>query len=148
MGLNSTATAYNFGQFGSTYLSGNGSILDLRGATAKYYVCAITMLSDTKFGGTGASGLGILDGGPNNGIGTTHFASAEDTQTLDTDWGASTNAGDNDSDLVVLDASGTVFPAGVTIYGMYDYIELHSGEVICYVAPRPDYKTRTRAAAI
>ena len=29
---------------------------------------------------------------------------------------------------------------------MYDYVELHSGDDICYVAPRPDY--RTRAAAI
>jgi len=35
-----------------------------------------------------------------------------------------------------------VFPIGMTIYGMYDYVELHSGDVICYVAPRPDYMTR------
>ena len=148
MGQNSTEVAYGFGQFGSTFMSGDGAILDLTGTTAKYYVCAITMLTDVQFGGTGASGLGILDGGPNNGIGTTHFASAEDTQTLDTDWGAATNAGDNDSELVVLDGSGTTFPKGITIYGMYDYIELHSGDVICYVAPRPDYKERLRAKAI
>ena len=145
MGQNSTEVAYGFGQFGSTFMSGDGAILDLSQSDAKYYVCAITFLSDTKFGG---NGLQILDAGVGLGMGKTHFASNEDTQTLDTDWGADTNAGDNDSDLIVLDASGTVFPAGVTIYGMYDYIELHSGEVICYVAPRPDYKTRTRAAAI
>ena len=143
--MNSTDTAYNFGMFGSTFMSGDGAILNLTGSTAKYYVCAITCLTDVRFGG---SGLGILDAGPNNGIGTTHFASQEDTQTLDTDWGAVTNAADNDSDLVVLDGSGTLFPKGITIYGMYDYIELHSGDVICYVAPRPDYKERTRAAAI
>ena len=124
---------------GSTLLSGDGSQLDLDGTTSKYYVCAITIISATKFGG---SGLGILDGGVNLGMGNTHFASNEDTQTLVTDWGADTNAGDNDSDLIVLDGSGTEFPAGVTIYGMYDYVELHSGDVICYVAPRPDYTSR------
>ena len=130
---------------GSTFLEGDGAILDLTGSTAKYYVCAITFLAATKFGG---SGLGILDAGVDLGLGKTHFASNEDTQTLDTDWGAVTNAGDNDSDLVVLDGSGTEFPAAITIYGMYDYVELHSGMVICYVAPRHDYHERTRAAAI
>ena len=142
MGMNSTATAYNFGQFGSTFLSGDGAILDLTGANAKYYVCAITIVTAAKFGG---SGLGILDGGVGLGLGNTHFASNEDTQTLDTDWGAVTNAGDNDSDLIVLDGSGTEFPAGMTLYGMYDYVELHAGDVICYVAPRPDYRTRSAA---
>ncbi len=137
--MNST-TAYNFGQFGSTFLSGDGAILDLTGATAKYYVCAITIVSATKFGG---SGLGILDAGKRLGLPNTHFASNEDTQTLDTDWGAVTNAGDNDSDLIVLDGSGTEFPAGMTLYGMYDYVELHAGDVICYVAPRADYITRS-----
>ena len=145
MGQNSTEVAYGFGQFGSTFMSGDGAILDLTGTDAKYYVCAISFISDTQFGG---SGLGILDAGVGLGMGKTHFASNEDTQKLDTDWGADTNAGDNDSDLIVLDGSGTTFPEGLTIYGMYDYVELHSGDVICYVAPRPDYKLRTRAAAI
>ena len=145
MGQNSTEVAYNFGQFGSTFLSGDGAILDLSQTDAKYYVCAITFLADTQFGG---SGLGILDAGVGLGMGKTHFASNEDTQTLDTDWGADTTASDNDSDLVILDGSGTVFPKGITLYGMYDYVELHAGSVICYVAPRPDYKLRTRAAAI
>ncbi len=139
MGMNSTDTAYKFGMFGSTFMSGDGAILDLTGSSAKYYVCAITCLTDVRFGG---SGLGILDAGVDLGMGNTHFASNEDTQTLDTDWGAATNAGDNDSDLVVLDGSGTLFPKGITIYGMYDYVELHSGDVICYVAPRPDYRDR------
>ena len=34
------------------------------------------------------------------------------------------------------------FPNGVTIYGMWDNVELHEGTVICYVAPRPDYRNR------
>ena len=139
MGLNSTATAYNFGQFGSTFLSGDGAILDLSQSDAKYYVCAITFVSITKFGG---SGLGILDAGKGLGLGNTHFASNEDTQTLDTDWGAATDAGDNDGKIIVADGSGTTFPAGMTIYGMWDYVELHSGSCIVYVAPRPDYRAR------
>jgi hypothetical protein len=128
---------------GSTLLSGDGAILDLTGATAKYYVCAITFLSATTFGDTGASGLQILDGGVKLGLGNTHFASTEDTQTLDTDWGAVTNAGDNDGAVIVEET--TSFPAGMTLYGMYDYVELHSGSCICYVAPRPDYKSRAAA---
>ena len=130
---------------GSTFLTGDADALDLTGATAKYYVCAITIIEAARFGG---SGLQILDAGKGLGMANTHFASNEDTQTLDTDWGATTNIADNDANLIVLDGSGTVFAAGTTIYGMYDYVELHEGSAICYVAPRPDYLKTARAAAI
>ena len=143
MGINSTDTAWGFQQFGSTYLSGNGSILDLRGATSKYYVCAITVVTTMNI-----EELHILDGGVDLGMGNTHFISTEDTQTLDTDWGAVTNLADN-AGLVLGTGDGSDaidFPAGMTMYGMWDYVELHSGDVICYVAPRPDY--HKRAAAI
>ena len=142
MGINSTDTAWGFQQFGSTYLSGNGSILDLRGATSKYYVCAITVVTTMNI-----EELHILDGGVDLGMGNTHFISTEDTQTLDTDWGAVTNLTDNDG-LVLGTGDGTDavdFPAGMTMYGMWDYVELHSGDVICYVAPRPDYHKRSAA---
>tara|TARA_R100000655_G_scaffold56711_1_gene94862 strand:+ start:29 stop:454 length:426 start_codon:yes stop_codon:yes gene_type:complete len=141
MGINSTNTAWGFQQFGSTFLSGDGSQLDLDGSTAKYYVCAITMISATKF-----QELQILDGGTDLGMGNTHFISTEDTQTLDSDWGAVTDAGDNDGKIIVAGGSGTEFPAGMTIYGCWDFVELHAGDVVCYVAPRPDY--HQRAAAI
>ena len=49
MGQNSTEVAYGFGQFGSTYLTGDGAKLDLDGATAKYYINAITFTEDTTF---------------------------------------------------------------------------------------------------
>ena len=143
MGQNSTEVAYGFGQFGSTYLTGDGAILDLNNADAKYYVCAITCTEDVTF-----DDLRFLDGGVSLGLGKTHFVSTEDTQTLDTDWGAVTNLADNDG-LVLGTGDGTDaidFPAGMTMYGMWDYVELHSGDVICYVAPRPDY--HKRAAAI
>jgi uncharacterized protein YaaQ len=134
MGQNSTEVAYGFGQFGSTYLTGDGAILDLDGTSAKYYVCAITFTEDTTF-----QNLNILDGGANLGMGNTHFVSTEDTQTLDSDWGAVTDAGDNDGKVVT---TSHTFPKGVTIYGMYDFVELNSGACICYVAPRQDYRSR------
>ena len=143
MGINSTSTAWGFQQFGSVLLSGNDAYLDLSGANAKYYICAITFLEDTIFGDTNASGLQVLDGGVDLGLGNTHFASTEDTQTLDTDWGASTNLADNDGQVIVEET--TTFPGGMTLYGMYDYVELHSGSCIVYVAPRPDYHKRSTA---
>ena len=134
MGQNSTEVAYGFGQFGSTYLTGDGAILDLDGTSAKYYVCAITFTEDTTF-----QNLKILDAGTGLGMGNTHFVSTEDTQTLDTDWGAVTDAGDDDGKVVT---TSHTFPKGVTLYGMYDFVELNSGACVCYVAPRPDYRSR------
>ena len=139
MGQNSTEVAYGFGQFGSTYLDGNGSKIDLDGADAKYYVCAISFLEDSAFS-TDPTGLNILDGGVDLGMGNTHFISSEDTQTLDTDWGAVTDAGDNDGKVI----GSQTFTKGITIYGMWDYVELESGACVCYVAPRPDYLNRAK----
>ena len=39
----------SFGQFGSVYLTGDGAILDLDGASANRFVIAITMLEDVTF---------------------------------------------------------------------------------------------------
>ena len=143
MGQNSTEVSYGFGQFGSTFLDGDGSKIDLNGANAKYYVCAISFLEDTNFS-TDPLGLHALDGGVDLGMGNTHFISSEDTQTLDTDWGAETDATDNDGRVI----GSQVFPKGLTIYGMWDFVEVENGACVCYVAPRPDYKERLRAKAI
>tara|TARA_R100000734_G_C3238906_1_gene44261 strand:- start:118 stop:558 length:441 start_codon:yes stop_codon:yes gene_type:complete len=145
MGLNSTEIPYQFGQFGSTFLSGDSSKLDLSDngvdpPVAKYYVCAIQFLSTTVF-----QELQVLDGGVELGMGNTHFVSTEDTTQvgiIDTDWGAVTDAGDNDAKPIAAGGGGTSFPAGITIYGMWDNVELHSGSCIVYVAPRPDYIKR------
>jgi hypothetical protein len=139
MGQNSTEVAYNFGQFGSTLLINEDDTLDLSSATAKYYVCAITMLADTQFH---ADGLNVLDGGVNMGMGNTYSVTTEDIQVLDDDWGAVTELGDNHGEVVITGGSGTVFPKGVTIYGFWDRVQIHAGPCICYVAPRPDYITR------
>jgi hypothetical protein len=134
MGQNSTEVAYGFGQFGSTYLTGDGAKLDLDGSTAKYYINAITFTEDTTF-----QTLNILDAGAGLGMGNTHFVSTEDTQTLDTDWGAVTDPIDDDGKVVT---TSHTFPKGITLYGMYDFVELNGGACICYVAPRPDYRDR------
>lgn len=137
MGQNSTEVAYGFGQFGSTFLKGDGAKLLLTAATAKYYVCAITMVTDVAF-----QALESLDGGVNIGMGNTAFVGTE-TLAIDTMWNATaadTTAETNeDSDPI---ATSDVFPKGVTIYGMWDNVELHSGSAIVYVAPRPDYRNR------
>ena len=139
MGQNSTEVSYGFGQFGSTFLDGDGSKIDLNGANAKYYVCAISFLEDTNFS-TDPLGLHALDGGVDLGMGNTHFISSEDTHTLDTDWGAETAATDNDGRVI----GSQIFPKGLTIYGMWDFVEVENGACICYVAPRRDYHKRAQ----
>ena len=139
MGMNSTDTAYNFGMFGSTYLTGDGAKLLLTASTAKYYVCAITITEDATF-----QALEVLDGGTDLGMGDTYFVATDGPYTLHTDWAgaaaADTTAETNeDSDQVT---TSHEFPAGITLYGMWDNVELNSGAVIVYVAPRPDYRTR------
>ena len=137
MGQNSTDTAYNFGQFGSTFLKGDGAKLLLTASTAKYYVCAITMVTAVKF-----QALESLDGGVNMGMGDTAFVGT-DVLAIDTMWNAAaadTTAETNeDADAI---ATADTFPKGVTIYGMWDNVELNSGSAVVYVAPRPDYRTR------
>jgi len=134
MGQNSTEVAYGFGQFGSTYLTGDGAKVDLSGASAKYYVCAITMTEDATF-----EDLEILDGGSGLGFANTACVS-DDVIDLDAAWGAVTNeSGNKNSDAVT---TSHTFPKGITIYGMWDNVELNGGACICYVAPRPDYRNR------
>jgi hypothetical protein len=137
MGQNSTEVAYGFGQFGSTFLKGDGAKLLLTAVTAKYYVCAITMITDVAF-----EALESLDGGVNMGMGDTAFVGT-DVLAVDTMWNAAaadtTNESNEDADPIT---TSDVFPKGVTIYGMWDNVELHSGSAVVYVAPRPDYRNR------
>ena len=137
MGQNSTEVAYGFGQFGSTFLKGDGAKLLLTASTAKYYVCAITMITDVAF-----QALETLDGGVNMGMGDTAFVGT-DTLAIDTHWNAATadTTAETNEDADPI-ATADVFPKGITIYGMWDNVELHSGSAVVYVAPRPDYRTR------
>ena len=137
MGQNSTNVAYSFGQFGSTFLKGDGAKLLLTASTAKYYVCAITMITDVTF-----AALESLDGGVKMGMGDTAFVGT-DVLAIDTMWNAATadttNETNEDADAIT---TSDVFPKGVTVYGMWDNVELNSGSAVVYVAPRPDYRNR------
>tara|TARA_R100000458_G_C8121650_1_gene140289 strand:+ start:122 stop:493 length:372 start_codon:yes stop_codon:yes gene_type:complete len=110
-----------FGQYGSTLLNST-DVLDLSGSSATMYVIAITILSsDTKF-----AALETLDGKIGAGIST--VTAENDLDNATTGIGAS----DNGDDL----ATAYTFPAGLTIYGKWDKVDLGGGNAICYFAPK------------
>ena len=137
MGQNSTEVAYGFGQFGSTYITGVGAKVKLDAATAKYYICAITMTEDVTF-----EALEVVDNGVDLGMPHTYFVSTV-VHDIDTAWNAAgvdtTNETNEDADAVT---TSHTFPKGITIYGMWDVVELNSGACVVYVAPRHDYRKR------
>tara|TARA_R110001583_G_scaffold56654_3_gene170797 strand:- start:2146 stop:2514 length:369 start_codon:yes stop_codon:yes gene_type:complete len=108
------------GQYGSTHISGTNEI-DLTGSSANKYIIAITILSsDTKF-----AALECLNGEVGAGISTV-------TAENDLDGANGIGAGGNGTDL----ATTFLFPAGVTIYGKWDKVDLGAGQVIVYFAPQ------------
>jgi hypothetical protein len=112
----------SFGSYGSVYLNGDGSQLDLTGATANRFILAITMMEDVTF-----QTIQTLDGV----IGSISTDDTNETQ-IDDAFGAVTNLGDDDA--LALTTSHT-FPKGITIYGKWDHVELNSGSCLCYLAP-------------
>ena len=111
----------SFGQFGSVYLTGNGAILDLDGASASRFIIAITMLEDVTF-----EKMQTLDGLVSS------ITSDTDESKIDDAFGAVTDDSDNDQTEIT---TSHIFPKGITIYGKWDHIELNSGSCICYLAP-------------
>ena len=134
MGYKDNVVEYGFGQHGSTYLTGDGAKLNLGGATAKYYICAITITEDVTF-----QHLTVLDGGVGMGVvNNTSCVATDGPYPLDTDWHGTTgldttNEASEDSDQV---ATSHVVPRGITMYGFWDLVELNSGACIVYVAPK------------
>jgi hypothetical protein len=112
----------SFGQYGSVYLTGDGALLDLDGASANRFVIAITMLTDVTF-----QKMQTLDG----------VVSSVTTSTNEDDIGDSFGGLTNESTTTNMDTITTshTFPKGITIYGKWDHIELNSGSCICYLAP-------------
>ena len=114
-------TKASLGQYGSTYLAASAS-LDLSGSSSTRYITAITMLvADTAF-----SELESLDGAV--GFASTVTAENDLDNTAD-----GIGAGGNGTDI----GTSITFPAGVTIYGKWDKVIVHStGSVIVYFAPK------------
>ena len=110
----------SLGQYGSSYLNGDGDIVDLNGGSATRYVVAITMMEATTF-----QALQNMDGE----IGSISTVTAEnDHDHVDLGFGEAGNATDV--------TSSHSFAVGTTIYGKWDYVELNSGSCVCYFAPR------------
>ena len=112
----------SFGQFGSVYLTGDGAILDLDGASANRFVIAIQFMEDTTF-----EKIQTLDG----------LVSSITSSTDEDDAGTAFGALTNESTTTNMDTITTSheFPKGITIYGKWDHVELNSGSCICYLAP-------------
>lgn len=106
------------GQYGSSFITGDGGTVRLNGSSATMYVIAITMLADTTF-----ENLQNYKGQ----IGSISTVTAEN------DHDAKFGAADNATDIT----TSHTFPKGVTIFGKWDLVELNSGTCVCYFAPQP-----------
>ena len=113
----------SMGQYGSSLLDSDGDSVNLRGASATRYICAITFLTDVVF-----EELQTL-GGEIGSISTLTEENNHDDAT--NGFGAADNAIN-----VIKGGTSHVFPLGLTIFGRWDYVELHSGMCICYFAPQ------------
>ena len=111
----------SLGQYGSTYLVGDEDVINLSGSSATRYICSITFLEDTQF-------QNLQNLGGETGSFTTEALNDLDHATE----GIGASA---DGTALTSGASGQVFPKGITVFGRWDRVELHSGACICYFAP-------------
>ena len=115
----------SFGQYGSSYLTGDGAKLDLKtsGASEKF-ICAITMLEDLTFQTlSNKNGLNL-----DNAC----ISTVDGEDEVDAEWQCATA---NTSNFATIITTSHTFPAGVTIYGSWSSVELNAGSCICYLAP-------------
>ena len=116
MGINSTEVSYGFGQLGSVYTTASSD--PIIPPTNKVFV-AVTMLEDTKFDASG----GLVATEENKYISTDHAAN-------DLASGAeTTDEGSGGKEL----PAALIFPAGITIYGRWNEIDVTTGTVIVYI---------------
>jgi len=125
MGINSTDTAYAFGQLGSVYTTASSE--EINPPTNKVFV-AVTMLSDTIFDDAGGLVADIPLSGSDQYIGTEQPAHdlAAAGETTDEGTGGLIIGGTTEADAVT-------FPKGVTIYGRWTEIDVYSGAVVAYI---------------
>ena len=115
----------SMGQYGSTFLKGDSSLMDLSATTTTKYICAITFLEDTTFQ--------LLENANGLHLQNACISTVADENATSASWGGSdTNIG---SEVSLQITSSHTFPKGVTIFGNWDKVELNSGTCICYFAP-------------
>ena len=132
MGINSTGTAYNFGQLGSVYTTHSSDAI--KPPTGKVFV-AITMLTATVFddsGGLVAERVVVpgANAAASNTLTGDIFISTEEPAHDLADGSETTIEGSGG--IVLTDVS---FPEGVTIYGRWTEIDIKgsTGSIIAYI---------------
>ena len=121
MGINSTDTAYNFGQLGSVFNDGTAAMAP---PTGKVFI-AITMITDATFD-SGSAGL-VADNDTANGL--EYIGTATAAHNITAGSASTTTSG---SGGLVVDVSNT-FAAGITIYGRWTSINPAGGHIIAYI---------------
>mgnify|MGYP003661212894 FL=1 len=120
MGINSTETAYNFGQLGSMYTAASNAAISP--PTNKVFI-AITMVTDTTFD----SSAGLVADNDSVGAGLEYIGTEVAAHNA-SDGSETTSTG---SEGLVVDS--VIFPAGVTIYGRWTEIDIATGSCVAYI---------------
>jgi len=116
----------SMGQYGSSYLNSDGKKLDLSATTTTKYICAITFFEDTAFQTLeNANGLHLQNA---------CISTVDAEREIGAPFGGAVT-GETDTAEAMQITTSHIFPKGVTIFGNWDKVELHSGSCIVYLAP-------------
>tara|TARA_Y100001963_G_C6738246_1_gene427523 strand:+ start:259 stop:660 length:402 start_codon:yes stop_codon:yes gene_type:complete len=114
-----------FGQYGNTYLTGNGAKMDLKSSgKSPKFICAITFLDATTFQ--------TLTNYNSTRLDNACISTVDGEDEIDAEWQCATA---NASNFATVITTSHEFPKGVTIYGAWSSVELNGGSCICYFAP-------------
>tara|TARA_R110002012_G_scaffold222817_1_gene394748 strand:- start:701 stop:1099 length:399 start_codon:yes stop_codon:yes gene_type:complete len=130
MGINSTDTAYNFGQLGSMFIADNGPS---KPPTGMVFI-ALTFITDTQFDNTGglvaeSFKAVVAGGGTTAGDTEYNYITTEGSAHDQTAGNANVEKGELGDQVT----NSHIFPAGVTIYGRWTEIEASTGHIIAYL---------------
>jgi len=137
MGINSQGVAYNFGQLGSAYISGDAADA-IKPPTGKVFV-AITFLVDTIFedsGGLVAERVvvpGATTADPNTLTGDIFISTEQPAHDLAADAETTTEGSGGQIIGGTTEGDAVTFPEGSTIYGRWTSIQTYSGGCIAYI---------------
>lgn len=114
-----------FGQYGNTYLTGDGAKMDLKSSgKSPKFICAITFFDTTTFQ--------TLTNYNSTRLDNACISTVDGEDEIDAEWQCATA---NTSNFATVITTSHEFPKGVTIYGAWSSVELNSGSCICYFAP-------------